>query len=337
MKIKTPSFWYAPPEAQPPWQKILVPLSWLYAWIVRQRFDLYYPIPLSKPVVCVGNLVAGGAGKTPVVLSLVRLLKERGHNPHALTRGYGGGEIGPIQVAPSRDTSEDVGDEALLLVDAAPTWVSRNRALGAQAAIDSGANIVVMDDGFQNPVIYRDFSLVVVDSAAPFGNGGVMPAGPLRENPARGLARADAVVVLGQAPQEAIARLTGLRADLKIFTARLVPSAAAPPVSGQRIYAFAGIGRPAKFRKTLEEAGAIIEGWGEYPDHYMYKPEDLAPLVQAAEKSGSMIITTAKDHVRLPPAFKDKIAVYGVDVVWDDAAGLVDYIDATLKTHRSRA
>ena len=335
MRIKTPRFWYQPAKQQPLWQKALKPLGYLYGWLVKKRFDLYYPIPLSKPVFCVGNLVAGGAGKTPVVLSLLKHLKERGYNPHVLSRGYGGTECGPIQVAPNRDTVDDVGDEPLLLVAEAPTWVSRNRPLGAQAAIDSGATIVVMDDGFQNPVIYHDFSLIVMDGAAGFGNGDVFPAGPLREHVADGLARANAVVLLGDDAKNITEQIAVLRQDLPVYKARLVPRADNPDIKDQRIFAFAGIGRPAKFRATLEDAGALIEGWGEYPDHYAYKDEDLQPLIQAAESSGKIIVTTAKDHLRVPEPLRSKIKVYSVDVVWDDVSTLLDHIDRVLQSKTS--
>lgn len=326
-KWKTPAFWYdaaAPFAAQK--AQVLSPLAALYGFTVRQRFDLYYPVPLARPVLCVGNLVAGGAGKTPVVLSLVDLLKERGYNPHLLTRGYGGSEAGPIQVSPGRDTADDVGDEALLLVTKAPTWVSRNRPLGAQEAIDTGANIIVMDDGYQNPSIYKDFSLLVIDGAAGFGNGRLLPAGPLREPLEFGLSRAHAIVLLGE-DKPGVLDVVRQHTDAPVLGARLVPDADNPDLFGKKVFAFAGIGRPEKFRDSLAAAGAVIEGWGSYPDHCTYTEEDLQELMTAAQGAGALVVTTAKDHVRLPATLKPKVQVFGVHIEWDDPALLVSLID----------
>lgn len=326
-KWKTPAFWY---DAQAPFaaQKaaVLSPLSALYGFAVRQRFDLYYPVPLARPVICVGNPVAGGAGKTPVVLSLVDLLKERGYNPHLLTRGYGGSEAGPIQVSPGRDTADDVGDEALLLVTKAPTWVSRNRPLGAQEAIDTGANIIVMDDGYQNPSIYKDFSLLVIDGAAGFGNGRLLPAGPLREPLDFCLSRAHAIVILGE-DKTGVLEIVRRHTDAPVLGARLVPDADNPDLFGKKVFAFAGIGRPEKFRDSLAAAGAVIEGWGSYPDHCAYTEEDLQELMAAAHAANALVVTTAKDHVRLPATLKPKVQVFGVHIEWDDPAQLTALID----------
>src|ERR1700733_2992490 len=174
--MSAPAFWYQQKTLS---DKLiaaaLTPVSWAYGALVRKKFDLYFPVPMARPVICVGNLVAGGAGKTPVVLSLADLLKEKGFNPHLLSRGYGGHETGPLQVSPGRDTAYDVGDEALLLVDIAPTWVSPERTIAAEPPIETDRHIVVMDDGFQNAVIYKDFSLLVIDGAVGFGNKNVMP------------------------------------------------------------------------------------------------------------------------------------------------------------------
>jgi tetraacyldisaccharide 4'-kinase len=324
---KTPAFWY---DAAAPFASekaaLLSPLAALYGFAVRQRFDLYYPVPLARPVICVGNLVAGGAGKTPVVLSLVDLLKDRGYNPHLLTRGYGGSETGPIQVSPGRDTADDVGDEALLLVSKAPTWVSRSRPLGAQAAIDTGASIIVMDDGYQNPSIYKDFSLLVIDGASGFGNGRLLPAGPLREPLEFGLSRAHAIVLLGE---DKAGVLTTVRqyTDVPVLAASLVPDADNPDLFGKKVFAFAGIGRPEKFKDSLAAAGAVIEGWGSYPDHCVYTEEDLQELMSAAAAAGATVVTTAKDHVRLPEPLKPRVLSFGVHVAWDDPAQLCALID----------
>lgn len=333
MIFRTPDFWYARKTATAKGllcAGALSPIGALYGFLARMRFDLYHPIPLSKPVLCVGNLVAGGAGKTPVVMSIVKLLQHAGFNPHILSKGYGGSESGPLQVSPGRDTAEDVGDEPLLLVDAAPTWVSKNRPLGAQAAIDTGANVVVMDDGFQNPAMFKDLAMVVIDGAVGFGNGMVFPAGPLREQVPFGLARADAVILLGDDTTGVAAKIAALRPELPIHRAALVPSVQNPHVAGQAVYAFAGIGRPEKFRATLEAAGARVEGWGAFPDHYAYTADDLKDLIEAARAAKAMILTTAKDYVRLPPACRDAISVFAVDVAWADESALTAQLTAAL-------
>lgn len=320
MMLKTPSFWYGEGKGvEKHLPSLLAPLGRLYGWAARQRFDLHYPVPLARAVICVGNLVAGGAGKTPVVMALTALLQEKGRNPHILTRGYGGTEEGPLQVAASRDTAADVGDEALLLVDAAPVWVSKSRPLGAQAAIDTGADVIVMDDGFQNPLIYKDFSFVVVDGGAGFGNGLVFPAGPLREELAFGLSRADAAIIIGDDKADARAIIAKHVPDLPVFAASLRPVADNPDLFGKEVFAFAGIGRPEKFRDTLIAAGAMVEGWSEFPDHYAYAEEDLKELMDAAAARNAIVVTTAKDHVRLPQNLRDRVKPFRVALAWQDA------------------
>ncbi len=330
--IASPAFWYTPKTLSDTLVRIvLTPFSWVYGWLVRKRFDLYFPVPMEKPVICVGNLVAGGAGKTPVVLSLAGLLQDKGFNPHLLTRGYGGVEPGPLQVSPGRDTSYDVGDEALLLVEKAPTWVSANRPLGAQEAMNSGATIVVMDDGFQNPVIYKDFSLLVIDGIVGLGNKQVMPAGPLREGLVSALHRADAIVVIGEDKTDVGDHIRRLHPDMPILAAALKADADNPVVRDKKIFAFAGIGRPRKFRETLEAEGAVMEGWKEFPDHYPYDEEDLKEIVAAAEMQGAALVTTSKDHVRLPKNFRDKIQKFSVHLVWRDQDAVLPLIERALR------
>ena len=331
MMFNTPPFWYDMQKPAHRWAaRVLGPVGRAYGWAVRKRFDLYFPVPMAKPVLCVGNLVAGGAGKTPVVESLVPLMQEAGYNPHILTRGYGGEEPGPLQVSPGRDTYTDVGDEALLLVEKAPTWVSKSRPLGAQAAIDTGATLIIMDDGFQNPAIFKDFALLVADGQAGFGNGKIMPAGPLREEIASGLSRADAVVIVGE-DKAGVAQTLKRYADIPVFYADLKPAPGNPDVAGQAIFAFAGIGRPEKFKETLTAAGARLEGWGGFADHCPYTEEDLKELMSAAEIRGAMVVTTAKDYVRLPPSLKEKVKKFSVRLEWQDPAALSRLISSTLQ------
>ncbi|MBU6475112.1 MAG: tetraacyldisaccharide 4'-kinase [Alphaproteobacteria bacterium] len=328
--MAAPPFWYR--QKTPAEQLLrlaLTPVGWAYGATVRRKFDMYFPVPMEKPVICVGNLVAGGAGKTPVAVALADMLKEKGFNPHLLSRGYGGKEAGPLQVAPSRDTAYDVGDEALLLVEHAPTWVAVKRALGAQMAMESGADIVVMDDGFQNAVIYKDFSLVVIDGKVGFGNRAVFPAGPLREPLLFGLARADAFVIIGTDATGA-AEFIKRHSPAPVLFAALEPDADNPDVRGKDIFAFAGIGRPAKFRETLEAAGANIAGWQSFPDHYPYDDDDLQDFLSQAALKGAPVITTAKDHVRVPASIRGKVAKFGVHLAWQDKDAVLPLIEQAL-------
>ena len=329
--MHAPPFWYDQTQAKFKLAaKLLAPFGKVYGWVVEKRFDFYYPVPLARPVICVGNLTTGGAGKTPVVMSLVTLLQDAGYNPHILTRGYGGAEEGPLQVSPGRDTAADVGDEALQLVEKAPTWVATSRPLGAQAAIDTGATIIIMDDGYQNPGIHKDFALVVVDGTVGFGNGLVMPAGPLREDIAKGIGRAHAVVIVGE-DKAGVADEIRKHNDIPVFSAQLRPDAENPDLFGKPVFAFAGIGRPEKFRDSLIAAGAMLEGWGSFPDHCAYVDEDLRELVAAAEAKNAIIVTTAKDHVRLPSALKAKVRKFTVHLQWQDSAGMLECIAAQLR------
>lgn len=334
-QLPTPAFWYENATTLARLGALaLAPFGWLYAAAVRQRFSMHYPVPMDRPVICVGNVVAGGAGKTPVVMALVSLLQDSGMNPHILSRGYGGAEEGPLQVSPARDTAHDVGDEPLLLVDAAPTWVARNRALGVQAAIDTGATVIVMDDGFQNPTFFKDVALLVIDGQAGLGNGCVIPAGPLRENFDSAIARADGVIIVGADRHGVAARIVATRSPVPVFAATLAPASDAPALHDRAVYAFAGIGRPEKFRATLEAAGATVEGWASFPDHYPYTDEDLAELLAAADAAGAPVYTTTKDHVRLPPHLRARVTPFAVTVQFAAPQELVTHITTLIANRR---
>jgi len=318
--LHSPAFWYKQKTiTDKVLRGIFFPASLVYGWCAKKRFELYYPVPMQKPVICIGNLVVGGAGKTQIVMSLVDMLKERGYNPHILTRGYGGEEVGPVQVNPEHDVAKYVGDEALLLVHKAPTWVAHNRPLGAQSAIDSGANIVIMDDGFQNPIIYKNFSILAIDGAVGFGNKTLIPAGPLRETIEAGVNRADAVIIIGEDKVKAEEKIRSIRANITIVYAKIVPCKNNPEIKGRKVAAFAGIGRPTKFKDTLEEQGAEVVIWRTFPDHYEYKENELKELILEAKNKEALLLTTAKDYVRLPVQIKEHIQKYEVDLAWIDS------------------
>ncbi len=271
------------------------------------------------PVVCAGNLVAGGAGKTPTVLALGALLKAQGDTPHFLTRGYGGELKGPVQVDPSQHTAVDVGDEALLLAAQGPTWVSHDRVAGARSAEAAGATVIVMDDGFQNPKLAKDLSFIVIDGGYGFGNGRLMPAGPLREQLADGFARAQAVVLIGE-DRHGVAML--LDGKLPILGARLEPDESARRLAGRTVLAFAGIARPAKFYDTLRRLGCNIALSQDFPDHHPYTPDEIMALCESASSFGALPVTTEKDLVRFPPEARGMVETVRVRLVWDNQAAV---------------
>lgn len=285
---------------------LLSPASLLWTAAGRLRFALARPYRAPVPVICVGNVVAGGAGKTPVALDLAARL-----SAHVVTRGYGGRLAGPVRVG--THDYRDVGDEALLLARVAPTWIARDRAAGIAEAVEAGAKVVVLDDGFQNPTVAKDLSFLVLDG---LGNGRVIPAGPLREPLADALGRADAVVLMSG---EATARCPVLRA-------RLAP-VNGEAFAGRKVVAFAGIGRPEKFFATLEAVGAALVERRAFPDHHPYRESELLALARLAERTGALLATTAKDAVRLPPGWRDALAILEVRLAWDDEAALASLLE----------
>lgn len=321
--MRAPDFWHAPSLAG----RLLAPLGSVYAWAVARRLakgDAYRP---AVPVICVGNIVAGGAGKTPVCMALVERLHARGRQPHLLTRGYGGTEAGPRAVDLLRHDAARVGDEALLLAACAPTWVARWRPDGAVAAVQMGADILVMDDGFQNPSMAKDLSLVVVDGAYGFGNGLPMPAGPCREDVRAGLARADAVVLMGE-DRAGVARQCG---GLLVLAARLVPGPEAEGLRDRKVVAFAGIGRPAKFFETLRACGAEVVAAHSFADHHPYGRAELARLAAEAQAAGALLACTAKDAVKVPSDLRGALTVLTVRLEWDKPEAvdvLLDRVDS---------
>jgi len=314
MRRSAPEFW-ASGGVLP---ALLAPLGWAYgaAGALRRLRAVPYRAPV--PVLCVGNLVAGGAGKTPVALDLAQRLGAMGREPHLLTRGYGGTLAGPIRVEHDRHSHRDVGDEALLLAAVAPTWVARDRAAGARAAVAAGARTLVLDDGFQNPSLVQDVRLLVIDGDYGFGNGRVIPAGPLREPISTGLGRATAVVLLGEDRAGVGARVGGV----PLLHARLVPAKSADSFSGGGVIAFAGIGRPEKFFRTLEGSGARVIARHAFPDHHAYDDATLERLAAAAAAAKARLVTTEKDFVRLPERFRASIATLPIAVEWTDPAAL---------------
>ena len=289
--MRAPDFW----QTDGPIPRLLDPLGKAFGIIGHLRRYWITPTAVSVPVICIGNLTSGGAGKTPTAIALAHHLKSRGHQPHFLTRGYGGRSLGPVRVDIDRHDASVVGDEALLLAKIAPCWVSKDRVAGAKAAMHAGADVIVLDDGYQNPHLAYDLSLLVIDGAVGFGNQRLIPAGPLREAPASGFSRADALVVIG-GDDKGVATAS----DLPKIHAELKPSIDKPNLQGKQVVAFAGIGRPKKFFETLQGLGAVLVDRHTFPDHYRYKPSQIEAILQQARQVDAVCVTTEKDHVRLP-------------------------------------
>jgi tetraacyldisaccharide 4'-kinase len=294
--MREPAFWWREAALA---AGLLAPLGALYGAVAGARLTRR-GARAAVPVVCIGNLTVGGAGKTPLALALARRLAADGATPMLLSRGYRGRLKGPLRVDPVRHRALDVGDEPLLLARVAPTFVARDRVAGAQAAVAAGAGVIVLDDGFQNPSLHKDFSVLVVDGRRGIGNGRVVPAGPLRAPLMTQLARADALVVVG--PSQAAAGVTALaRArGVPVFDAGLAPDAAAvAALAGARVLAFAGIGDPQKLFATLAAAGIAVAATRSFPDHHRYTPAQAGMLCAQADREALMLVTTEKDMVRM--------------------------------------
>lgn len=307
----SPGFWWNPPD-RPGWQaRLLSPLSLAWRLGAAWRGRGVVPWRAPVPVLCVGNLTAGGAGKTPMVAALLARLLAAGRRPHVVSRGHGGRLAGPHRVDPAGDTHAAVGDEALLLAALAPVWVARDRAAGVRAAAEAGAELVLMDDGFQNPSVAKDAAILMVDAGQVFGNGRMIPAGPLREPVSEGLARADLTVLVGgRAERDAAIALWPALADA--VPARLVPRETGLVLAGEKVLAFAGIGWPEKFFATLREMGAHLTGAVPFADHCRYAPAVLRRLQRSARSEGAMLVTTEKDAARLPASFIREVVVVQV-------------------------
>jgi len=313
-----PEFWGREPGLA---ATLLLPIGAAWDAAGRLRRALARPYHAPVPVICVGNLIVGGAGKTPIALALAARLIARDVAVHFVTRGYGGRLAGPVRVDGARNDAAAVGDEALLLATRAPCWVARDRAAGIAAAAASGAAAIVLDDGFQNPGVANTLALIVVDAAYGFGNRRVMPAGPLRESLRRGLARADGAVLLAGDGQAQTAWPSGVDAGRPVVPAMLAPLAG-ERFAGSRVVAFAGIGRPEKFFATLRGLGVDLVAARRFPDHHPFSPAELAELRRIAAREHARLVTTAKDFVRVPPEARDGIEVLEVAVRWLDLPAL---------------
>ncbi|NBC20270.1 MAG: tetraacyldisaccharide 4'-kinase [Alphaproteobacteria bacterium] len=318
--MKPPYFWSSEldpksREAAPVTRALLTPVSALYGAALGWKLARAQPHRAGPGVICVGNLTVGGVGKTPVVAAIRARLAGLGLRAASLSRGYGGRLKGPLRIDPARHDAGDVGDEPVMLAAGGEAWISRDRPTGAEAMDAAGVEVLVMDDGHQNPSLHKDLSILVIDAGAPFGNGHLLPKGPLREPVARGLARCDAIVLMG----EGACPDTVSAAGRPVLRARLEPRLAPPPGA---LVAFAGIGRPQKFFDSLAAAGAELSETVPYPDHHAYSAKETDWLERLAGERGARLVTTEKDHVRLDGQMRERVLAWPVEACFEDDAAL---------------
>ncbi len=253
----------------------------------------------SLPVICVGNFTAGGTGKTPLTIHIAARLKVLGARPAILTRGYGGTVSGPYDVTPETDKAERVGDEPLLLANAAPTVVCRDRVMGAKHIERTNATAIIMDDGMQNPTLGKNLTIAVIDGARGLGNGWAIPSGPLRVSLRRQFEHVDAILINGESSEQTREKLASMRISVPVINGTLAPATNKIELSKRAVVAFSGIGNPSRFHKTLEDCGAQIRDRFDFPDHHAFTDPEAEKILFAAKREEAVIVTTEKDRVRL--------------------------------------
>ena len=330
--MREPAFWNTAPDALNWRARLLSPLGKVYAAATARRLRNVAGHRPDVPVVCVGNINAGGTGKTPTTIALMMHLAERGLTPHVVSRGYGGSLAGPVQVSEKKHKADETGDEPLLLAAFGATWVAKDRAAGARAAQSAGADVILMDDGFQNPSLTKDISIVVVDARRGFGNGLCIPAGPLREPVAAGMARADLVMSIGDAAAQngLIERWGDEIGDVPRLKGEVIPLQTGMDWTGTPFLAFAGIGHPEKFFATLRGLGATLVGTHALDDHQPLTTALLTRLDADARRLGAQLVTTEKDAVRLPAAFRPNVLTVPVRLLVEDWSALDQALDRVL-------
>jgi tetraacyldisaccharide 4'-kinase len=346
--LDEPTWWYGRSARASVLRTVLAPAGHVYGAVARARFRKVTAHQSALPVICVGNLTAGGTGKTPLSIYIADLLLSLGEKPVFLTRGYGGGLAGPHRVDRAIDSADEVGDEPLLLARTAPTVVSRDRVAGAQAiaTADRDASVIIMDDGLQNPSLAKDLTLAVVDGARGIGNGKVIPAGPLRASLKFQLGLVDAMVVNGGNVADVKAQFGRHLADVNLtwLQASVVPRGDVSWLKDARVFAYAGIGNPQRFFETLTSHGAFISGTAEFRDHQLPSAGDASALLREAREKRAILVTTEKDFVRLPSTghphimelkAQSRTLPIGLTLSAKDDNQLRDLIMAALKERRA--
>ena len=327
--MQAPKFWYRSRS----WQAFLLsPLGMVYAWATARRQKNARPTRVDIPVICIGNLNVGGTGKTPTTIAIAQMLTSRGIAVHIVSRGYGGSLKAVTQVDPRAHTADETGDEPLLMAAFAPTWVANERVAGARAAQNAGADVILLDDGFQDPSLIKDLSIIVVDATRGFGNGRCLPAGPLREPVHVGLKRANAVISIGE--PEAQSQFRERSADqlgrIAHITASLKPIEMGMPWAEGRYLAFAGIGDPEKFFATLRGLGAPLVRTVALDDHQKLARPMIQRLMKEAQSMNAQLVTTEKDAARLPADLRSGILSLPVRLEFDDAHALETLLEPVL-------
>ena len=319
--MKTPKYW----QSNSLISKILTPLGLLYGFATQMRIKLKTPKKTEIPVICVGNITAGGTGKTPVAISIAKMLVTAMYHPFFVSRGYGG-KLQNVLVNNKKHTAQEVGDEPLLLSEQAPVVINADRLAGANLAVKEGADVIIMDDGFQNPTLYKNLSFLVFDGHYGVGNGKIIPAGPLRETFVNGAKRADALIILGKDKHE-----LAKRSNLPVFYGHTEPTQTA--VGNADVVAFAGIGHPQKFYHTLQQQGYNVVKTIDFPDHHYYTKTEIEQILQEAKSLNAEVYTTGKDFVKIPTLYHNSINVLEVAVVWDEPEKLLQFIQAKIKSN----
>lgn len=320
IKHHAPRFWFE----KPTWPSaMLSPFAFIYHGCGKLLRSWVKPTKVSAPVICVGNIVLGGSGKTPVVRLLAQHLQAKGFLPHIVSRGYGGYLKGPVRVDPLIHTLGEVGDEPLLLSATAPVWVAKDKVAGTQAAIAAGATHILLDDGLQNPSLVKDISVLVVDATRGFGNGCVLPAGPLREPVADTLLKTDIILWIGQGHEPL---KTELRTKKDLITAHAQTICNDINLQGHRLFAFCGLGNAQKFYDGLARQGGHVVSTRTFPDHYTWSGYELRQMIEEASKHAARPITTAKDAIRIPQSLQDEILICDVKLSIDDMASLETHL-----------
>lgn len=322
--MRAPAFWFNPPSRPGVWPRVLHPLSILWRVLSDRRHRKGAHERMSVPVVCVGNINVGGTGKTPTVIKLLSVFSGLGVEAHVVSKGYGGQVEGPLRVDEVDHTASHVGDEPLLIAAFGPCWIAKDRAAGAKAAIAAGAEVIILDDGMQNPALVKDFTVMVVDAGVGFGNERLLPAGPLRQSVEDGLLVADMVLSIGApAVQEGFAAAIKGRSDVPHLAAALEPLQTGMLWHDLRAFAFAGIGRPEKFFDTLRGTGASVVATRSFGDHETLSGKLLQRMEMEAAQMGAQMVTTEKDAVRLPKDWRQKVITLPVRLEVADEETLV--------------
>ncbi len=323
--LKAPKFWYRKEDTYI--SNTLYPLSLLFRFGTKLRNIFSIKKNSELPVICIGNIVVGGAGKTPVAIKLGTLLKKNGYKPHFVSKGYGGIETNNTLIK-EWHSAQSVGDESLLLSEVAPTWIGRDRNRSFFLAKENGADCIIMDDGFQNPTLQKDFSIIVINGEQGFGNKRVIPSGPLRESISRGISRANLILVIGEIADDVQRKIPK---TVPLIHANFEISKNNKIYKNQKVTAFAGIAYPEKFYNSLIEQGAILEKKISYSDHHIFDENDMLHLAETANMTKSILVTTKKDFVRIPKSYRSLVSTLDGEIVFEDEKLLIEILTNLLE------